>query len=102
MPFSLCRILLNSFHLSNSSEPLYRSSSYDRLVNNTKRSFGETLSRASLSDVHRGARKADRSKCLSSALGTVREAFLEITDNFISKRHKGASQQPTANDRPHP
>ena len=34
------------------------STSYDRLVNNTKRSFGETLSRTSLSDVLRVARKA--------------------------------------------
>ena len=70
-------------------------SSYDRLVNNTKRSFGETPSRASLSDnlviqftafrrkVHRGARKADRSKCLSSALGTLREAFYEFLQHIV-------------------
>src|SRR5208337_5174017 len=50
-------------------------SSYDRLVNNSKRSFGEMLSRASLGDVLRVARKASRSVRLSCALDRQRDAL---------------------------
>src|SRR5208283_714309 len=70
-----------------------RSSSYDRLVNNSKRSFGEMLSRASLGDnlviqftafrrkVLRVARKASRSVRLSCALGRQRDALLKIGES---------------------
>src|SRR5208283_1892211 len=63
--------------------------SYDRLVNNSKRSLAEMLSRASLGDnlviqftafrrkVLRVARKAYRSVRLSCALGRQRDAFLK-------------------------
>ena len=49
--------------------------SYERLVNNTKRSFGEVLSRLSISDLLRVARKAYRLVRLSYALGPQRDAF---------------------------
>src|SRR5208337_2854475 len=54
---------------------LRRTSSSDRLVNNSKRSFGEILSRASLGDVLRVARKASRSVRLTCALGRQRDAL---------------------------
>src|SRR5208283_2987810 len=50
-------------------------SSYDRIVNNSKRSFREMLSRASLGDVLRVARKASRSVRLSRALSRQRDAW---------------------------
>jgi len=43
----------------------------------TKRSFGEMLSRASVGDVLRVARKASRSVRLSCALGCQRDAWTQ-------------------------
>src|SRR5208283_2193215 len=63
-------------------------SSYDRLVNNSKRSFGEMLFRASLGDVLRAARKASRSVRLSCALGRQRDALYDRLVNN-SKRSFG-------------
>ena len=78
-------------HLANSLRSARRGrqpdASYDRLVNNSKRSFGEMLSRAPLGDnlviqitafrrkVLRVARKASRSVRLSCALGRQRDAL---------------------------
>src|SRR5208283_2798211 len=68
------RVLVSGCPMNTAGVQTLRSS-YDRLVNNNKRSFGEMLCRASLGDVLRVARKAYRSVRLSCALGRQRDAL---------------------------